>query len=121
MQHIDVRLFCFSTVSGLLQKSTSQHLAALAKLFILITSVGVIAGTIAAISGYIAWLDLLYYVSYVKLVISFTKLVPQVGVQEEHASFGDEPQLGAESAAVGLDELPAQEYGRMVNREHSLG
>lgn len=51
-----------------------------------ITSIGIAVCAVVAGFGSLAWLDLLYYFSYLKLVISFLKFVPQAWMNYKRKS-----------------------------------
>lgn len=51
------------------------------RLFVTATTLAIAICAIVAASSRLAWLDLLYYLSYLKLVISFIKFIPQVWVR----------------------------------------
>merc|ERR1712093_30085 len=77
-----VHAFVLSTVTLLQtfvyrQKSGSQRVSSLTSVFISMTTILVLTAAVASAVGACAWLDFLYYLSYLKLVISFYKFVPQ--------------------------------------------
>lgn len=68
------------------QRGHKQAVSSFTAFFIAVTTIGVAIGTVVSGFGTIAWLDLLYYLSYVKLVISFLKLVPQAWMNYKRKS-----------------------------------
>lgn len=68
------------------QRGHKQAVSQPSAFFIAISSIGVAVGAVAAAFNGLAWLDLLYYLSYLKLVISFWKFVPQAWLNYKRKS-----------------------------------
>ena len=60
------------------KRGAKQAVSSQASFFIAVTSTLVAILLVTASFGSVAWLDLLYYLSYLKIAISFLKLIPQV-------------------------------------------
>jgi hypothetical protein len=73
----------------------------------------VLTATFGGVAGSIAWLDVLYYLSYLKLAISFIKLLPQVSSNQDFHVVGD---MVLTQGPAGLDELQEKEHNRLVYR-----
>lgn len=69
-----------------LQRGHKQAVSQVSAFFIVVTSIGVVVGAVITIFGGLKWLDLLYCLSYLKLVISFWKLVPQAWLNYKRKS-----------------------------------
>lgn len=59
------------------QRDSIQTISKIAKYFILISLIGAIGMTFAVLYSFAMWIDLLYYLSYIKLTISLIKYMPQ--------------------------------------------
>lgn len=69
-----------------IQRGHKQSVSQFSAFFIALTSIGVAVGTVVAAFKGLLWLDLLYYLSYLKLVISFWKFVPQAWLNYKRKS-----------------------------------
>jgi hypothetical protein len=79
--NFDVQVFICVT-----QRGHKQAVSSFSAFFIAITSMGVAVLAVAASFGSLAWLDLLYYLSYLKLIISFIKFMPQAWLNYKRRS-----------------------------------
>ncbi|OAD02431.1 hypothetical protein MUCCIDRAFT_143982, partial [Mucor lusitanicus CBS 277.49] len=59
------------------KRDSTQSISKIAKYFILISLAGAIGMTFTVLYNYAMWIDLLYYLSYIKLTISLIKYMPQ--------------------------------------------
>ncbi|KAI9483571.1 MAG: PQ loop repeat-domain-containing protein [Benjaminiella poitrasii] len=62
------------------KKDSSQHISTMAKYFIAVTLTGIVGISLFIIlfgANMIMWIDLLYFLSYIKLIISLIKYIPQ--------------------------------------------
>lgn len=70
----------------LIQRGHKQSISSFSAFFITATSIIVAVSTVATGFGSLAWLDLLYYLSYLKSAISFLKYVPQAWMNYKRKS-----------------------------------
>lgn len=68
------------------QRGHKKSVSSFSAFFIAITSIGIAVCAVVAGFGGLAWLDVLYYFSYLKLVISFLKFVPQAWMNYKRKS-----------------------------------
>ncbi|CAO0792640.1 unnamed protein product [Mucor circinelloides] len=59
------------------KRDSTQIISKIAKYFILTSLIGAIGMTFTVLYSYAMWIDLLYYLSYIKLTISLIKYMPQ--------------------------------------------
>ncbi|CAO3599820.1 unnamed protein product [Absidia cylindrospora] len=71
-------LISFLTLSQTFIFKSDQKLSATARTFLLTFIVFILAAVGAVFTGYIKWIDVLYFLSYIKLLISFIKYIPQL-------------------------------------------
>lgn len=64
-----------------IQKDDAQRLSRVGRTFISMAGIGALIVIILAGTGVAMWIDFMYYLSYVKLVISIIKYVPQASLQ----------------------------------------
>ncbi|KAI9358415.1 PQ loop repeat-domain-containing protein [Pilaira anomala] len=62
------------------KRDHSQHVSKIAKYFILSAFIGAVGLFFYIFAGHAMWIDLMYYLSYVKLIISLIKYIPQVWI-----------------------------------------
>ena len=69
-----------------MQRGHKQSISSFSAFFITVTSIIVAVSTVVASFGGLAWLDLLYYLAYIKSAISFIKYVPQAWLNYKRKS-----------------------------------
>ncbi|KAI9013985.1 PQ loop repeat-domain-containing protein [Phycomyces nitens] len=77
---------CFTLGQTFIYKADAQKLSTVATVLISIPIVGAGIGLLAVEFNGILWIDLMYYLSYVKLAISFIKYLPQVWLNYKRKS-----------------------------------
>ena len=98
------------------KRGANQVVSSQASFFIAVTSTLVAILLVTASFGSVAWLDLLYYLSYLKIAISFLKLIPQVN--RTHPAAVQAVLSSPFRMAAGCAELQTQEHCRMVYSQY---
>ncbi|KAI8358456.1 PQ loop repeat-domain-containing protein [Choanephora cucurbitarum] len=68
------------------KRDPTQGLSTVAKYFVGITTLGIIGFFLAVVNGWALWIDLLYYLSFIKMGVSFIKYMPQVWINFKRKS-----------------------------------
>ncbi|KAI8647886.1 PQ loop repeat-domain-containing protein [Parasitella parasitica] len=68
------------------KKDSTQILSRIAKYFIISSLIGAIGAVFTVLWNYAMWIDLMYYLSYIKLIISLIKYMPQVWINFKRKS-----------------------------------
>ncbi|ORY97579.1 PQ loop repeat-domain-containing protein [Syncephalastrum racemosum] len=78
---------CFTLSQTFIYKTEiTQRVSRMARNLIGLMSLGAVLVIMIVLSGHAMWIDLLYYLSYVKLVISFIKYLPQFWINYRRKS-----------------------------------
>ncbi|KAI8371008.1 PQ loop repeat-domain-containing protein [Blakeslea trispora] len=68
------------------KRDEHQRLSFVAKCFIVFTALGIMVFSLAVFFGWALWIDVLYYLSFIKMAVSFIKYMPQVWINFKRKS-----------------------------------